>query len=66
MTTALYDERRSRLETYFDATAVDAWAQLTSDAPVSRIRQTVRAGRDRMRAALLDMVAAGHVQHRVA
>ena len=49
MTTATYDERRGRLETYFDATAVDAWAQLTSDAPVSRIRATVRAGRDRMR-----------------
>ena len=49
MTTATYDERRGRLQTYFDATAVDAWAQLTSDAPVSRIRATVREGRDRMR-----------------
>jgi magnesium-protoporphyrin O-methyltransferase len=49
MTTATYDQRRGRLETYFDATAMDAWAQLTSDAPVSRIRQTVRDGRDRMR-----------------
>ena len=49
MTTATYDERRGRLETYFDATAMDAWAQLTSDAPVSRIRATVRAGRDQMR-----------------
>jgi magnesium-protoporphyrin O-methyltransferase len=32
---------------------VDAWARLTSTAPVSRIRATVREGRDRMRATLL-------------
>lgn len=48
-----YDDRRQKLEEYFDRTAVDAWAKLTSDAPVSRIRATVRAGRDRMRATLL-------------
>ena len=29
------------------------WERLTSDAPVSRIRQTVREGRDRMRALML-------------
>jgi magnesium-protoporphyrin O-methyltransferase len=49
-----YRNRRSELETYFDRTAADAWAKLTSDAPVSKIRATVRAGRDRMRAILLD------------
>jgi magnesium-protoporphyrin O-methyltransferase len=49
-----YKERRGELETYFDRTAVEAWARLTSTAPVSRIRATVRAGRDRMRATLLD------------
>lgn len=49
-----YAQQRGQLETYFDRTARDAWAQLTSDAPVSRIRATVRAGRDRMRATLLD------------
>jgi magnesium-protoporphyrin O-methyltransferase len=48
-----YLERRGEIETYFDRTAADAWARLTSDAPVSRIRRTVRAGRDRMRATLL-------------
>lgn len=48
-----YDRRRGQLETYFDRTAVEAWARLTSDAPVSKIRATVRAGRDRMRATLL-------------
>ncbi len=53
MASAIYSERRARLETYFNRTALDAWAQLTSDAPVSRIRATVRAGRDEMRATLL-------------
>jgi magnesium-protoporphyrin O-methyltransferase len=48
-----YLKRRSEIETYFDRTAVAAWSRLTSDAPVSGIRATVRAGRDRMRATLL-------------
>jgi len=51
-----YLQRRGQLEQYFDRTAVRAWELLTSDAPVSRIRATVRAGRDRMRQALLDML----------
>lgn len=54
MTSTSYLERRGQLKTYFDQTAVDAWSRLTSDAPVSGIRATVRAGRDRMRATLLD------------
>jgi magnesium-protoporphyrin O-methyltransferase len=58
MTTTTYDERRGRLETYFDTTAVDAWAQLTSDAPVSRIRATVRLGRDRMRGVFMSWLPA--------
>ncbi len=49
-----YRQRRGELETYFDATAAEAWKLLTSDAPVSRIRRTVRAGRDSMRQTLLD------------
>ena len=48
-----YAARRAELETYFDRTAADAWARLTSDAPVSGVRARVRAGRDRMRATLL-------------
>ena len=48
-----YEERRGQIETYFDRTAVEAWSRLTSDAPVGRIRATVRAGRDRMRQTLL-------------
>ena len=58
MPTATYEERRSQLETYFDRTAVEAWSRLTSDAPVSRIRATVRAGRDQMRATLLGWLPA--------
>ena len=54
MQTETYLERRGQLEDYFDRTAVDAWKKLTSDAPVGRIRATVRAGRDRMRNTLLD------------
>ncbi len=58
MNTATYRARRGELQTYFDRTAVDAWARLTSDAPVGRIRATVRAGRDQMRATLLDWLPA--------
>lgn len=48
-----YQKRRSEIETYFDRTAMAAWAKLTSTAPVSGIRATVRAGRDEMRNTLL-------------
>jgi len=58
MATASYQERRGQLKTYFDRTAVDAWAKLTSTAPVGRIRATVRAGRDSMRATLLGLLPA--------
>ena len=53
-----YCQRRGELRTYFDKTASDAWDKLTSDAPVSRIRATVRAGRDQMRATMLDWLPA--------
>jgi magnesium-protoporphyrin O-methyltransferase len=56
MPTISYLERRDQLTTYFDRTAVDAWSKLTSDAPVGRIRRTVRAGRDAMRTTLLAML----------
>ncbi len=48
-----YEATRTRVETYFDKTATRTWEQLTSDAPVSGIRATVRAGRDRMRDLLI-------------
>ena len=53
MASASYQTRRDEIETYFDRTAADAWAALTSDAPVSRIRRTVRRGRDAMRQTLM-------------
>ncbi|UVO54115.1 magnesium protoporphyrin IX methyltransferase [Sphingomonas sp. SUN039] len=56
--TLAFDARRDALETYFDSTARDAWERLTSDAPVSGIRATVRAGRDRMRATILSWLPA--------
>jgi magnesium-protoporphyrin O-methyltransferase len=50
---ANYIERRSEIENYFDRTAAQAWERLTSNAPVGRIRASVRAGRDQMRNTLL-------------
>ncbi|WP_299849910.1 magnesium protoporphyrin IX methyltransferase [uncultured Roseovarius sp.] len=48
-----YDRTLASVETYFDKTATRTWERLTSDAPVSKIRETVRRGRDEMRALLL-------------
>jgi magnesium-protoporphyrin O-methyltransferase len=53
MPTVTYQSRRGELLEYFDRTEVEAWRRLTSDAPVNRIRATVRAGRDDMRRTLL-------------
>ncbi|KPF93642.1 SAM-dependent methyltransferase [Novosphingobium sp. AAP83] len=52
--TTRYDMQREKLAAYFDGTARKAWIDLTSDVKVSGIRATVRAGRDAMRAQLLD------------
>ena len=51
-----YDATRDRVETYFDRTATRTWERLTSDAPVSGVRATVRAGRDRMRDLMLSQL----------
>lgn len=48
-----YATTRDRVEDYFDRSATKTWERLTSDAPVSGVRATVRAGRDRMRSLLL-------------
>lgn len=56
MAASNYLQRRGELENYFDRTAVQAWARLTSDEPVSRIRASVRAGREQMHAAMLQML----------
>lgn len=53
-----YSATLNRVETYFDRTATRTWERLTSDAPVSKIRQTVRAGRDRMRDLMLSRLPA--------
>lgn len=50
---ASYADTLDRVETYFDRTATRTWERLTSDAPVSWIRETVRRGRDDMRALML-------------
>ena len=50
---ASYIERRAKIENYFDRTAAKAWETLTSNAPVGRIRRTVREGRNMMRNTLL-------------
>ncbi|MEL7115775.1 MAG: magnesium protoporphyrin IX methyltransferase [Pseudomonadota bacterium] len=48
-----YELTRDRVEDYFDRTATRTWERLTSDAPVSKIRETVRKGRDEMRDLML-------------
>jgi magnesium-protoporphyrin O-methyltransferase len=58
MMASSYTLRRGEIETYFDRTAVAAWSRLTSDAPVGRIRATVRAGREEMRRTLLGWLPA--------
>lgn len=53
MSDTAYKTKRGELETYFGRTAADKWVALTSNSPVSRIRATVRAGREEMRNTLL-------------
>lgn len=53
MSDMTYEQRRGEIAHYFDRTAVAAWEKLTSDAPVGRIRASVRAGRDQMRATIV-------------
>lgn len=54
--TTSYRLRRGEIARYFDRTAADAWRQLTSDAPLGRIRESVRAGRQRMGTTLLALL----------
>jgi magnesium-protoporphyrin O-methyltransferase len=58
METHSYLRRRDQIQNYFNHTAAEAWSRLTSDVPLGRIRQTVRAGRDEMRKTLLDWMPA--------
>ncbi|MCU4652328.1 magnesium protoporphyrin IX methyltransferase [Roseibacterium sp. SDUM158016] len=63
--TPTYGATRDRVEEYFDRTATRTWERLTSDAPVSGIRQTVREGRDRMREIMLSRLPADLAGRRV-
>ncbi|AGA91712.1 magnesium protoporphyrin O-methyltransferase [Thioflavicoccus mobilis 8321] len=60
-----YQQRRGQIANYFDRTAADAWSRMTSDAPLGRIRATVRAGRTRMRETLLGWLPADLTGRRV-
>ncbi len=53
MSDATYTRRRGEIQTYFDRTAVEAWKRFATEAPLGRIRATVRAGRAEMRAQML-------------
>ncbi|MEM9715856.1 MAG: magnesium protoporphyrin IX methyltransferase [Pseudomonadota bacterium] len=55
-TDSSYLSKRAQLATYFDETASKTWERLTSDAPVSRIRETVRQGREQMAGVLLGIL----------
>lgn len=48
-----YQRRRGEIQTYFDRTAVEAWKRFATEAPLGRIRATVREGRARMRTLML-------------
>lgn len=54
MDSETYQNRREELFSYFDRTAADAWARLTSTEKVSGVRATVREGRNQMRKTLLN------------
>lgn len=56
MPAVTYIKRRDEVAVYFDRTALDAWKKFATDEPLGRIRATVRAGRERMRATMLSML----------
>ena len=49
-----YLAKRARLENYFNEVSSDAWDKLTSNEPVSFVRQLVREGREKMQIAILE------------
>ena len=49
-----YLAKRARLENYFNEVSSDAWDKLTSNEPVSFVRQLVREGRQKMLSAILE------------
>ena len=53
MSDTAYEARRGWLRSYFGSEAAQQWRELTGTSPVSRIRETVRAGRAETAATLL-------------
>ena len=51
-----YSQTLLRVETYCEKTALKTWERLTSKAPVSRVRESVRRGRDDMRMKLISQL----------
>ena len=49
-----YLANRARLENYFNEVSSDAWDKLTSNEPVSFVRQLVREGREKMQVAIME------------
>ena len=49
-----YLAKRERLENYFNEVSSDAWDKLTSNEPVSFVRQLVREGREKMQLAIME------------
>ena len=49
-----YLAKRERLENYFNEVSSDAWDKLTSNEPVSYVRQLVREGREKMQEAIIE------------
>ena len=49
-----YLAKRARLENYFNEVSSDAWDKLTSNEPVSYVRQLVREGREKMQEAIME------------
>ena len=49
-----YLAKRARLENYFNEVSSDAWDKITSNEPVSFVRQLVREGRQKMLLAILE------------
>ncbi len=52
-----YQARRHQIASYFDKTAVNAWEKLTSNEPLSKIRESVRLGREKMKNHLIALLA---------
>ena len=49
-----YLAKRARLENYFNEVSSEAWDKLTSNEPVSFVRQLVREGREKMQVAIME------------